>query len=64
MLYLPTLHVISLHVGQVDLSEEGARSLFQQLDSDRDGALGAEDLLRGAPIIGTVVLDLSTNAGC
>lgn len=49
-----------LHVGQVDLSEEDAKALFHQLDSDRDGALGAEDLLRGAPTIGKgVVLDLS-----
>lgn len=37
---------------QVDLREEEAKSLYQQLDVDRDGALGAEDLLRGAPTLG------------
>lgn len=37
---------------QVDLGEEEARSLYQQLDVDRDGALGAEDLLRGGPTLG------------
>ncbi|CAN0283111.1 unnamed protein product [Scytosiphon promiscuus] len=36
---------------QVELSEDDARCLFQKLDSDRDGALGAEDLLRGAPTV-------------
>ncbi|CAB1113298.1 unnamed protein product [Ectocarpus sp. CCAP 1310/34] len=35
----------------VDLSGEEARCLYQQLDSDRDGALGAEDLLRGASTV-------------
>lgn len=39
-------------VGKVELSEEEARSLYRQLDTDRDGALGAEDLLRGATTIG------------
>lgn len=45
-------------IEQVELSEEEARSLYQQLDSDRDGALGAEDLLRGAPTVGGVLRDL------
>lgn len=44
------------------MSEEEAKALFHQLDSDRDGALGAEDLLRGAPIVGEeLVLDLRIN---
>lgn len=46
-------------MGQVELSEGEARSLYQRLDSDRDGALGAEDLLRGAHVIGRVSLHLS-----
>lgn len=52
---------IGVCTGQVELSEKEARSLYQQLDSDRDGALGAEDLLRGAHTIGGVLLDMSTN---
>lgn len=36
------------------MSEEEAKALFHELDSDRDGALGAEDLLRGAPTVGKV----------
>lgn len=41
-------------IGKVELSEEEARSLYRRLDTDRDGALGAEDLLRGAPTVGGV----------
>lgn len=43
---------------QVELDAEEARSLYQQLDSDRDGALGAEDLLIGAPVIGGHFINL------
>lgn len=55
---LPHTRNAAACVGQVDLSEEEAKALFHQLDSDRDGALGAEDLLRGAPTVGKVVVDL------
>jgi len=41
-----------LRAEKVKLSEEEARSLYRQLDTDRDGALGAEDLLRGASTVG------------
>lgn len=37
---------------QVELGEGEARSLYQQLDSDHDGALGADDLVRGASVLG------------
>ena len=40
------------------MSEEEAKALFHELDSDRDGALGAEDLLRGAPIVGKILFVL------
>ena len=37
---------------QVELGEREARSLYRQLDTDHDGALGAEDLVRGASVLG------------
>lgn len=42
------------------MSEEEAKVIFHQLDSDRDGALGAEDLLRGAPTVGKLFLGLNS----
>lgn len=40
---------------QVELERDEARALYKELDSDGDGAIGAEDLLRGVPTLGTVL---------